>query len=171
MNSNGERQYAIAVRDNGNLFLFLRVRRKSSGDAFVILPRPHDTTINAHASYHADGRYHIKPHGRPGAHKFMYQQKQKPDQSFFGTEHVLEQTITLANVRSIGETCNPSEFADVFEISAHELETKTFVKVTTDLVSRGYSPRLVPGARVIRRKECQVYFPYVVFTLYEMPEC
>ena len=101
----------------------------------------------------------------------MYQQKQNPDQNFVGAEHVLEQTITLPNVRSIGLECDPSEFSEVFEISAHELETKTYVRVTSDLVSPGHSPKLVPGARVIRQKECRVYFPYIVFTLYEMLEC
>ncbi len=171
MNLTGERKCAIAIRDEGNLFLFLWVKRAMVGDVYAFLPRPHDSSINAHVSYHADGRYHIKSHSMAGRNKIMYQQKQKPDQNFIGAEHVLEQTITLANVRSIGMKYNPSEFSDLFEISVHELETKTYVRVTSDLVSPGHGPNLVPGARVIRQKECRSYFPYLVFTLYEMPEC
>jgi hypothetical protein len=171
MNSTNERRYAIAVRDEGNLFVFMWIKRSMIGDVYAFMPRPHDPSINAHVSYHADGRYHFKSHNMDGRNKIMCQQKQKPDQDFIGAEHVLEQTITLSNVRSIGMRYNPSEFSDVFAISANELETKTYVRVTSDLVSPGHGPNLVPGARVIQQRECRSYFPYIVFTLYEMPEC
>jgi hypothetical protein len=171
MNSTDETKYAVSVREKGNLFLFLWVKRTKVGDVYAFLPRPHDTSINAHASYHAGGRYHIKAHNMAGRNKIMYQQKQRPDQSFIGTEHVLEQTITLPNVRSIGLECVSSEFSDIFEISVQELETKTYVRVTSDLVSPGHSPHLVPGIRIIRQKEYPGHFPHLVFTLYEMPAC
>jgi hypothetical protein len=171
MNSTSGTKYAIAVRDEDNLFVFIWVKRSMIGEVFAFMPRPQDPSINAHASYHADGRYHVKSHNMDDRNKIMYQKKQKPDQNFIGAEHVLEQTITLSNVRSIGMKYNPSEFSDVFEISANELETKMYVRVTSDLVSPGHGPNLVPGARVIQQKECRSYSPYIVFTLYEMPEC
>jgi hypothetical protein len=164
-----EKQYAIAVRDEACLFLFMWVKwvkRPESDEFFAFLPRPHDTSINAHASYHANGRYHIKTHNMP---KIMYKQKRKPDRSFAGTENLLEQTITHAKVRSIGQKCDPNEFSEVFEIPVSELETRTYILVTADLVSLGHGPNLVPNARVIRQKEYRDVFPFIVFTLYEMP--
>jgi hypothetical protein len=101
--------------------------------------------------------------------KQMFQLKQKPDENFEGTEHLLEQTITLPNVRSIGHECDPNKFSEVFEISVSELETRTYVRVTSDVVSPGHGPNLVPGARVIRQKEYRDSFPFIVLTLYEMP--
>jgi hypothetical protein len=106
-----------------------------------------------------------------GRNKIMYRQRRKPDQNFEGAENLLEQAITLPNVRAIGYGCNPTGFSEVFEISVPELETRTYVRVTSDLVSPGYSPKLVPGARVIRQKEYRDSFPCIVLTLYEMPEC
>ncbi len=171
METSIEKKYAVAVRDGTDLLLFLWVKHAVTGDFYAFLPHPHDTSITAHASYHANGRYHIKSHRIFGRNKIMYRQKQKPDQNFAGTEHLLEQTITLTNVRSIGQECDPSHFLEVFEIPVHELETKTYIRVTSDVVSPGYSPNLVPGVRVIRQIEYRYSFPCIVLTLYEMPEC
>ena len=162
-----EKKYAVAVRDGAHLLLFIWVKR-SDGEFFAFLPRPHDKSINAHASYHADGSYHFKSHGM-SKHNSMRQEKQKPDQNFTGTEHLLEQTITLANVRSIGQDCDPNEFAEVFEIPVNELKTKTYIRVTADLVSRGHGPNLVPDARIIRQTNYEDSFPFIILTLYEMP--
>jgi hypothetical protein len=169
MKASVERKYAVAVRDGTCLLLFLWVKRSKAGELFAFLPRPHDTSINAHASYHADGGYHIKSHDMSSRNKQMSQLKQKPDENFEGTEHLLEQTITLPNVRSIGQECDPKEFSEVFEISVSELETRTYVRVTSDVVSPGHGPNLVPGARVIRQKEYRDSFPFIALTLYEMP--
>jgi len=90
MNLTSGTKYAIAVRDEGNLFVFMWVKRSMIGEVFAFMPRPHDSSINAHASYHADGRYHVKSHNMDDRNKIMYQKKQKPDQNFIGAEHVLE---------------------------------------------------------------------------------
>ena len=170
MKASVERKYAVAVRDGTSLLLFLWVKRSKTGELFAFLPRPHDTSINAHASYHTDGRYHFKSHDMSSHNKIMSQVKQKPDENFEGTEHLLEQTITLPNVRSIGHECDPNKFSEVFEISVSELETRTYVRVTSDVVSPGHGPNLVPGARVIRHKEYRDSFPFIVLTLYETPQ-
>ena len=132
-----EKKYAVAVRDGAYLFLFLWVKRSEAGDFYAFLPRPHDTSINAHASYHANGMYHIKSHDMSGRNKIMQQLRLKPDQNFTGTKHLLEQTITLANIRAIGQECDPNKFSEVFEIPVSELETRTYIRVTADLISPG----------------------------------
>jgi hypothetical protein len=165
-----EKKYSIAVRDGACLFVFLWIRRSKAGEFFAFLPRPHDPSIDAHASYHRDGRFHFKSHDMSGRNKIMYQQKQKPDQNFVGAEHLLGQRIDQAGPRAIGEKCYPNTFSEVFEIPVSELGTSKYnTHVSADLVSHGHSPILVPNARVIRQKEYRDFFPFVLFTLYEMP--
>jgi hypothetical protein len=163
-------KYAVAVRDAACLFLFLWVKRSEAGDFYAFLPRPHDTSINAHASYHTDGRFHVKSHDMSGRNKIMAQLKQKPDQNFVGTEHLLDQRIDQAGSRAIGEECDPNEWCEVFEIPVSELGNGTYnTHVSADLVSHGNGPNLVPNARVIRQRKCRHSPPFVVLTLYEMP--
>ena len=88
----GEENYAVAVSDADGLFLLLRVKRSAKGEFFVFMPRPSDSLTDAHVSYHDDGLYHVKTHEKYGAEKFMVEQRQKPDQNFKGTEHMLAQT-------------------------------------------------------------------------------
>jgi len=49
MQVTGEKRYAIAVREEGCLFLFMWVRRSKKSEFFVMLPRPQDKRIDAHA--------------------------------------------------------------------------------------------------------------------------
>ena len=161
--------YAVAIRDGADLFLFLWVKRSKSG-VYAFLPRPHDTSINAHASYHADGQFHIKSHEMSARNKIMSQLKQRPNQDFVGTEHLLEQRIDQASPRAIGEKCDPSAWSEVFEIPISELGNVAYIRhVSADLVSPGNSPNFVPNARVIKQIVYRKSFPFIVLTLYEMP--
>jgi hypothetical protein len=114
-----EKRFAIAVRDGGRLLLFMWVKwveGSTSGEFFAFLPRPHDTSINAHASYHADGGYHIKSHDMSNRNRIMRQLKQRPDQNFAGTAHLLDQRIGQEGPRAIGQVCDPNAFSEFFEI-------------------------------------------------------
>jgi hypothetical protein len=173
MPGSSETRYAIAVRDDDGLFVFMwvkhSVKHSEVSEFFVILPRPHDRRIAARASYHADGRYHIKTHERLGAPKIMTQHRQKPDQNFVGTAHLLAQKLAPWDARAVGMTCDPTTYADVFEIPTAELrEGEVITRVSTDVVSPGYSPDLGPDIRIIRQKEYQDVFPCIVVTLYEV---
>ena len=100
----------------------------------------------------------------------MCKQKQKPDQNFVGTEHLLDQGIDQEGPRAIGEMCDQNTFSEVFVIPVSELGTSRYnTHVSADLVSHGHSPNLVPNAQVIRQKEYRDSFPFVLFTLYKMP--
>ena len=170
-----ERKYAIAVRDGSNLFLFLHVRRSPGGEYFAVLARP-DRSINAHASYHADGRFHVKTHNMDSRNKIMCCRKQKPDGNFRGAENLLDQSINQAGPRAIGLECDSNKFDAVFEIPLADLGTRTAstrvtvdTHVSIDLVSDSYLPHLVPDARVICQAEYRDFFPYILITLYAMP--
>ena len=169
MQVSGEKRYAIAVRDKGHLFVFMWVRYSQKGEFFVILPRPHDRRIAARASYHANGRYHIKTHEKLGFPKIMPQRRQKPGQNFVGTEHLLAQKIAPWHARDIGVTCDPKKYTDVFEIPVADLrEGQVITRTSVDVVSPGYNPNLGPNIRIIRQKTYQDGFPFIVFSLYEV---
>ena len=57
----------------------------------------------------------------------------------------------------------------LFEIPCAELREGDFLThVSVDVVSPGYSPILMPGIRIIRQREYQKVFPFIVITLYEV---
>ncbi len=163
-----EEKYAVAVRDGPSLFMFMWVRHSESGDFYAFLPRPADTSIDAHASYHADGQYHIKSHG---TQKIMHQHRQKPGPKFSGTEYLLDQRITRIGPRSIGQRCDQTEWSAVFEIPVSDLGDGNVqnTHLSADLIADGAAPSLVPDARVIRQTRYGVSSPFLALTLYEMP--
>ena len=162
-------KYATAVRDGVHLFLFMWIKRSEAGDFYAFLPRPHDKTIDAHSSYHADGQFHFKSHGTS---KIMHRRKQKPDHGFAGTEHLLDQTIVQTGPRSIGQECDPGQWTEVFEIPVSDLddEASRSTHITADLSDGHAKPELVPNARVIRQAQYRHSSPFLVFTFYEMPQ-
>ena len=161
-----EENYAIAVSDTEGLFLFLRVKRSAKGEYFVFMPRPSDSLVDAHVSYHADGAYHVKTHEKYGAEEFMKEQRQRPDHNFFGAEHMLAQRV--GRQRGITSRCDPAQYSGVFQISAKELDSDRAVRVSIDLVSEGVRPDLGPGVLVLRRERYGKVSPFVAISLYEV---
>jgi hypothetical protein len=161
--------YAVAVRDGADLLLFMEITRKEAGDFYSDLPRPHDPSIKAHSSYHASGEFHVRTHGLP---QIMHDDRQRPDPNFAGSQYLMDQKITPAIVRSIGKACEPEEWSAVFELSVADLGDGNArnTHVTADLVAAGAEPSLVPNARVIRQERFRQSSPFLVLTLYEMPQ-
>ena len=162
----GEENYAVAVSDTDGLFLFLGVRRSVKGEYFVLMPRPSHSLINAHVGYHADGAYHVKTHEAYGTEQFMKEQRQRPDHSFIGSEHMLAQRI--GRNRGIAPRCDPAQYSSVFQISAKELDSDRAVRVSIDLVSEGVRPNLEHGALVLRRERYGTASPFIAISLYEV---
>src|SRR5258706_6215726 len=163
-----EEKYAVAVRDAGGLHLFMWVRVSLRSEFFTMLPRPRDPSINAHASLHADGSYHIKSHGLP---RCMERQKQKPDGTLVDTEHLMDQGLNRAGVLSIGENCDPREWNGVFEIPIADLANgpNHTSHVSADLIGRGGKPTLFPEAPAIDQTIFRQNYPLLVFTHYFLP--
>ena len=163
-------KYAVAVRDGDGLFLFLWVRCSERGEFYGFLPRPHDPCIDAHASYHADGQFHVKSHNMTARNKIMAQTRQKPDQNFVGAENLLDQTIRQGTSREIGLLCDPREWSDVFEFHVSAIRSGAhYTRVSIDLVSPGCGPNFVPNTRIFDQRKFRTVVPFVVATLYEMP--
>jgi hypothetical protein len=80
-----DRDYAVAVRDGTDVFLFLQIRRNWKGE-FVPIWRGHerpwdDIPWNPHTTYHRDGELHHKSFST----EFGAQHLQKPDAAFTGS--------------------------------------------------------------------------------------
>ena len=104
------RNYAVAVRDGGTLWLTLFVRRSPKGEYFVMLPR-RDRKADIHASYHLDGARHVKSDGRK-----MVAMKGQP---LMGTFRGVENLVAFMGhgPKHVGAICHPEDFAGVVDVA------------------------------------------------------
>lgn len=79
----GESRYAVAIKDGGDLWLTLWVRRSRKGEFFVMVPRG-CKDWDPHTSYHLDGTLHVKSFGE----KFGRRKKQPLGGVFQGVENL-----------------------------------------------------------------------------------
>jgi len=107
----GEYRYAVAVRDNGELWLTIWIRRSRQGDVYVIIPR-NDPAWNPHVTYHHDGTFHSKSFN----HKVMKSTERQPlTTAFRGAEHVC---ATYGHgPKTVGAICDPAMFSGVMEVA------------------------------------------------------
>src|SRR5207248_1412283 len=59
----GEFRYGVAIRNGDERWLTFWIRRSAKGEFFLMMPRG-ATGWDPHASYHIDGTFHQKSHGR-----------------------------------------------------------------------------------------------------------
>jgi hypothetical protein len=155
--------FAIAVRDGADLFTVLRIRRSPQGDVYVNWPRG-DPKHNPHASYHASGQHHQKSFN----HNFDRVYRQKPDQSFQGTQRVEGTPLNTTDPRQWNDPCNPPDHDDVFEIPLSELRPEKYRHtVTVDLVEPNHVADIVPEKAIVRQAVFKDAVPWIVATLFE----
>ncbi len=157
----GDLLYAVAVRDENRLWLFLWIRRSSKGDYYVFFPRD-DGDWNPHASYHRDGRRHQKSHD----HRSHVTQRQKPDACFRGTENVLTTPITAEAVRAVKAAWDIGQFSDTFEIPVDALDRGQH-DIAIDVVEPGGAALWKPSSRVVMEKRFTDAAPEILVTLWE----
>lgn len=150
--------FAVAVRDR-DLYLFLRIRRNSKGEVFVMFPRK-DRGWDPHASYHADGSLHSKSHDR----KSFVRQCAKPGASFLETVTFPATHIGKNDAKTNNIICRPDEFEDIFEIPLSDFDGTKYANISVDLTPPDGRPNVC--GRIIRHK---VLFrdatPWIVVTL------
>jgi len=105
----GEYRYAVAVRDDEELWLVLWIRRNIKRDVFVMVPRA-KSGWDPHTSYHADGRLHEKSFGK----KLISQQRQPLTGDFRGVEHL--GAYGGHGPKTVGAICDASAFSGVLEV-------------------------------------------------------
>jgi hypothetical protein len=134
--------YAVAVRENSDLWLTLWVRA-SPRQFFVFMPRG-DRRWDIHASYHRDGTLHQKGFG----HKSVLSKKLQPlTGTFRGTEHL--GAYMGYGPKSVGAICDPSAFSGVVEVAPGVLGPGQG-SVIVDLVAPSCVPLSSPN--VVREK-------------------
>jgi hypothetical protein len=126
----GEQKYAVALREDSDLWLTMWVRCNHKGEIFIIYPRG-DRDWDAHASYHLDGRLHQKSHGRV----VMRAMKGQPlTAAFKGSEHL---GIYAGHGKGSGAVCDRTVFDGVVIVEPGILGP-VHGRVAVDLVEPGY---------------------------------
>jgi hypothetical protein len=139
----GERLYAVAVREGGNLWLVLWVRRNRKGEFFVMVPRA-KKDWDPHTSYHQDGTFHSKSFD----HKHTVQKRQPLTGEFHGTEHL--GAYAGYGPKTVGAICEPAAFSGVAEVPSGILGPKDGL-IIVDLVEPGHEPITWPFKEIARR--------------------
>jgi len=142
----GEQKYAVAIKDESDLWLTMWVRCSSrKGEIFIMYPR-RDREWDAHASYHWDGTLHQKSHGT-----VVHSQKRQPlTAAFRGSEHI---GAYKGHGTRTGAVCDPQVFDGVVKVEPRILGP-IHGSVAFDLVEPGYEPKpdpLVPQRQVFQR--------------------
>jgi hypothetical protein len=154
----GEHRYAVAVREDCDLWLTLWVRRSPKGEFFVMLPRG-DRGWDPHTSYHLDGTLHVKSHG----HKTLTPQKrQQLTGAFQGSEHL--GVYFGHGAKSVGAICHPIAFSGVVEIAPGVLGPR-HGGITVDLVEPGHEPAGYSFHQITKREVFREIVPWVVITV------
>ena len=140
----GQSLYAVAIRDGGELWLALWVKRSAKPEFFIFHPTT-DGDWNPHSSLHKDGTFHMKGHD----HKMMTLKRQPPA-SIKGSEHL--GAYGGFAPKGIGAVCDPADFTGVFEAPPGVLGPRNGM-VTVDLIEpgSGAQPLSHPAEEVDRR--------------------
>jgi len=152
--------YAVAVRDDADLWLLTWVRRSKKNEFFMMLPRP-DPSTDAHASLHAKGLFHLRGSG----FTFFESTRQKPDANFKGHVQLTMTPISLTGARKVMAVCDPAYFTDVFELTPSDIAGKCAVAV--DLVERGSAALPTPWSRIVKQRRYTPHIPEVLITIWE----
>jgi hypothetical protein len=128
----GELRYAVAVREQSNLWLLLWVRRSRKGEFFVMVPRG-DRRWDPHTSYHLDGTRHSKSFGR----KMVSTKLQPLTDTFRGTQPL--GAFAGYGPKTVGAICDPTHFTGVVEVASGILGPR-HGEVIVDLVQLGHEP-------------------------------
>jgi hypothetical protein len=153
----GEYRYAVAVREETDLWLTLWVRRSPKGEFFVMIPRS-DQAWDPHASYHLNGTLHQKSFD----HKFASQKRQPLTGAFRGTEHL--GAYAGHGPKGVGAICDPTAFSGVVEVAPGVLGPRDG-KVVVDLVEPGCEPLTWPFTHAPRQEVFRDILPWVVIRI------
>jgi hypothetical protein len=156
----GEYRYAVAVREDFDLWLTLWVRRSRKGEFFVVAPRS-DGYWNPHTSYHLDGMLHMKSYGRKVLPSTM---RQPLTGVFRGTEHL--GAYTGHGPKGVGAICDPTAFSGIIEVARGVLGPRDGM-ITVDLVEPNCEPIVAfPRAKITQRKVFRDFLPWIVITIW-----
>ena len=165
-----ERTFAVAVRDEDDLFLWLRLKRAAATDIYYMIPTGREDESDwkkwdPHGSWHRDGKFHHKSFDQK---VFPAEQEQKPDAAFKGTRQLISRGLASDEPRAFGVRCDTTKFADVMEFSAVMLSPKHYETYTSvDLCEPGLQPLLMGGEEdILLQRVFDDAIPHITVTLY-----
>ena len=149
-------RYAVAVPDGSDLWITTWIKRAPTRDVYLLIPRG-DRGLNAHASYHRDGRFHQKNSGRIIGD---VQHRQPLTDAFKGAEHL--GAYMGHGPKRIGAICDPRAYTGVVEVPPGILGPRDGA-VVIDLVEPGCQPAVsIPFRDVVIQKEFREASPWLV---------
>lgn len=154
----GEDRYAIAVKEDSDLWLALWMKRSPKGEFFVMIPVA-DRRWDPHTSYHLDGTIHNKSFRQ----KSVFQRQEQPlTDAFKGTVHL--GIYGGYAPKSTGAVCEPSNFSGVVEIESGILGPRDG-SIALDLVEPGCEPISHYFTRVFKHQVFKDTLPWIVVTV------
>jgi hypothetical protein len=165
-----QRMFAVAVRDGGDLFLWIRIRRATLGDIYYAFPTGRSgrdwQKWNPHGSHHKDGRSHHKSFNK----KIFAAPRQKPDSDFEGSYTWITRPIATHEPRAFGVICDPAKFSEVMEVPASILSSKTYeTHISIDLTEPGGPPILTALGEVVAQRAFSDASPWIWVSVTNSP--
>ena len=152
-----EHRYAVAIEDDGALWVTLWIRRSAKGEVFVFQPRQ-ERAWNPHTSYHRDGTLHSKSYDQ----KMLPPRKRQAVDGFRGVEHL--GMFFGHGHRRVGALCIPSDFSAVV-IAPKGLLGPRDGGVAVDLVEPGVAPVDLAPRQVVQQETFTDRSPWLVVRL------
>ena len=154
----GQYLYAVAVREDNNLWLALWIKKTYKGEIFVFMPRA-DRSWDPHTSYHLDGTLHAKTFGRA-----IHPQKHQPlTDQFRGAENV--SSVTGFGPKTIGAICDPGLFTGVVEVVPGILGPRDGT-IVVDIVEPNCDPTLFSSDPPVQQVVFQDSIPWIVVRVF-----
>jgi len=121
--------HAVSMRSAGGAYLLCRLKRAPSG-IYYLIPRD-DPDHDVHASYHVDGKHHVKSYG---SRVLTTIQRQRLDGQFRGAEPLFAQAILPGEESMLTIPCDPGKFDTLLEIDAGHFTSGVHHTLAVDLV-------------------------------------
>ncbi len=138
MSNSSDLVYAIAMRDGGDFWLYKTIKQTGKGEIFVFWAFDLARGGRPHASYHTNGRLHLKK--KKDEMPLDPHYVQRPDASFRGCQQVVMSPISIAETKSWNTNCRISGYEGVFEIPTSDVSPNEYVgrfQVDVSLVKPG----------------------------------
>lgn len=152
--------YAVSVSNGGSKLLLCRLRRAPTGIYFLIPLE--DPRRDVHASYHVDGKRHVKSYGG----KMFVTQCQRLDGPWRGAESLFALAIQPGEEARLTIACQPATFAGVLDIPYNTFSPGHHHTLTVDLVEPGHAALPGPWREIVWQATVNDAVPWLLVTLW-----
>ncbi len=157
--------YAIAIKDNNDLFLMFSITRSDQGDYYVNFNENY-SGHKPHSSYHQSGQLHHKSHNK----KVFPKRQSQPTANFSGSEVIITTSIKKGEGRAWNVQCEPKNYTNIMIIEDEILIPQFGYNFEVEIVEPGTNPWIssYPFAKIVQQQTFKTPGPWVIATLYQM---